>query len=307
MLRDEGVQTQLPAPSLDSELAMAEVKRALEDISRGVKDLGNAERPHTYAQAVARQAQQVNHTLIVSSSDPKLTSENVIDRIRVALDLKETGAKVDHVRKARNQKVVLSCASREDLKLVKGRVSLGESLSVQEPRRNNPLVCVKGVLSCYTNEEIVDHLRAQNRQLFKGMEASETMKVRYRKRARNPHICHPVLEVSPNIWSRLTRAGMVHVGIQRSPLEDQSPLVQCTRCLAYGHSKTFCREKIVLCSHCGGDHTLRDCSGRAEGRPASCINCVRAHREEQTHNAFSDECRERQRWDAMARSRITYC
>lgn len=308
VLRDVRCQAQQPhAPSINAELTMTEVKQSLEEISRGMVELSKAERPQSYAQAVAKKSQPTNHTLIVSSSDPKLTSENVIDRIKVALDLKETGAKVDRVRKAKNQKVILSCASNEDLELVKGRVRLGEGLSVQEPKKNNPLVCVRGVLSCYTNEEIVDHMRAQNKQLLRGTDVTETMKVRYRKRARNPHICHPVLEVSPKIWNRLTQAGMVHVGIQRSPLEDQSPLMQCTRCLAYGHTKTVCREKFDLCCHCGGSHTWRDCPGRAEGRPAVCTNCVKACREDQAHGAFSEECRERQKWDGIARSRISYC
>lgn len=261
VLRDVRSQEQQPlGPSLDAELTLTEVKRTLEDISRGVTELGNAEKPLSYAQVVAKQAQHANHTLIVSSSDRNLSSENVIDQIKMALNLKESGAKVDRVRKARNQKVVLSCASSEDLELVKGQVRLGEGLSVQEPKRINPLVCIRGVLSCYTNEEIVDHLRAQNRHLLKGADTSETIRVRYRKRARNHtflHICHPVLEVSPKVWSCLTQAGTVHVGIQRSPIGDQSPLMQCTRCLAYGHTKAVCREKDDLCSYCGGLHTWR--------------------------------------------------
>lgn len=52
------------------------------------------------------------------------------ERIRVALDLKTSGARVDTVRKARNQKVILRCASKTDLNLVKDQVKTSSGLKV---------------------------------------------------------------------------------------------------------------------------------------------------------------------------------
>ncbi|KOB51809.1 TRAS3 protein [Operophtera brumata] len=140
-----------------------------------------------------------------------------MDRIRSAIDLVETGARVDRVLKAKDKKVVLSCASRDDLQLVKVCVLREEGLAVLEPKINNPLVCLRGVLSSYSNEDIIDQLRTNNKQLLTDTEQAEAMRVRYRKRARNQHICHP------------------------------------------------------------------------------------------SHNAFSYECKERQKWDGIARSRTSYC
>ncbi|KAF9787528.1 hypothetical protein SFRURICE_000378 [Spodoptera frugiperda] len=120
VLRDKepSVQTQT-VPSLDAELAVVEVKKTLQDIQKGVADLGKVEKPtqqqqgpKTFAQVASTpkppKPLQPNHTLIVSSTDPTHTGDNVIERIRVALDLKTSGARVDTVRKARNQKVILS-------------------------------------------------------------------------------------------------------------------------------------------------------------------------------------------------------
>ncbi|GBP21005.1 hypothetical protein EVAR_11036_1 [Eumeta japonica] len=61
-------------------------------------------------------------------------------------------------------------------------------------------------------------------------------------RARNDLECHPVLEVSPELYHRLIKAGFVYVGLQRRPVWDQSLLVQCSRCLGYGHGKRFAKK-----------------------------------------------------------------
>ncbi|KAF9414898.1 hypothetical protein HW555_007289, partial [Spodoptera exigua] len=193
-----------------------EVKRALQKIEKDVADLSKAERPpqqeqgpKTFAQVASTPRTPVtpakgpNHTLIVSSTNPQHTGDNAIERIRDALDLKATGARVDAVRKARNQKVVLRCASKTDLGLIKDQFKSSKGLKVQEPKPQNPLVCIRGVLTSYSDEEILDLLKAQNKHLLQNLApADQTVRMRYRKRARNPHECHPVLELSPKMTPR---------------------------------------------------------------------------------------------------------
>ncbi|CAG4957621.1 unnamed protein product [Parnassius apollo] len=107
-----------------------------------------------------------NHTLIITSTDSKNTAENIIERIREALDTKKTGAKVDRVRKAKNQKVILSCNTKEDLNLVQNRVKTNKSLKVEVARTNNPLAIIRDVLSYHTDVEIVENILAQNKHLL---------------------------------------------------------------------------------------------------------------------------------------------
>ncbi|KAJ8715028.1 hypothetical protein PYW08_005009 [Mythimna loreyi] len=325
VLRDKEPPTQIIAtPNLDAELAVVEVKQHLQNIEKGVAELGKVDRqpqqqqgPKTFAQVVKipkppPKPNQLlpNHTLIISSTDPKHTGDNVIERIKAALDFKTTGAKVDAVRKARNQKVILRCASKADLNLVRDQFKKNEGLKVQESKPQNPLVCVKGVLSSYSNGEIVDLLLAQNKHLLQDVAVNDqTARVRYRKRARNPHECHPVLELSPKMWLIFTQAQRVHVGIKRCSVVDQSPLVQCTKCLGYGHNRSVCGAAKESCFFCSGAHDGRDCQDRAEGKEPTCINCKGAQKKgsDLAHTAFSEDCQERQKWDGIARSRVSYC
>lgn len=302
------------APNLQSELAIVEVKRTLAEVVKGIGRMSEkTPTPHQQPKAAAKPniPPQSGHTLIVSSTDPKHTGDNVMDRIRAALDLKNSGAKINKTRKAKNQKIILSCATREDMDVVKRQITGKDDLKVQEPKPGNPLVCLRGVEAYHSDAEMEGLLWSQNRTILHGIEAgSQTLKLRFRKRARDPVICHPVFELSPELWKRFTHGeAKVFCGLKRVPVEDQSPLVQCSKCMGYGHTKTICSEKTLSCSYCSAEHIGRDCPLRAKGEDPKCVNCVRAKKQgaELKHPSYSADCPERQKWDSIARSRIAYC
>lgn len=306
-----------PTPSLGTEMAIEEVKLTLDTIKKGVSGLSRAGPPQTeekpsYAKVAAKPqpVRKPNHTLIISSADPKDTGDNLIERIRDAIDVKTSGARIERLRKAKNQKIVLSCVTKEDLNLVQQRVKATQNLRAEVARATNPQIIIKDVLSYHKDSEIVETILAQNKHLLQGVNMAEsTIRVRYRKRARNPHETHPVLELSPELHKRFTEAGKIYIGLQRRPVYDHSPLVQCTKCLSFGHTRAVCKEGNDLCSHCGKAHSWDKCKTRLEGGPPKCRNCHREYGEstDLEHNAFSNQCKERQKWDAIARSRVSYC
>lgn len=292
--------------SIQEEMDVAEGKRCAS------KTTSKKSVTHTYAKVAATPSKpqpRPNHTLIVSSSDPQHTGDTIIKRIVAAIDAKKSGAKVDKVRKARNQKVVLSCHTKEDLKLVQDKVKSQKGLKVEVAKTTNPLIIIKDVLAYHTDAEIIEHLLAQNKEVLKDLGLQTNMRVRYRKKARNPLECHPVIELPPSAHKAATEVGFLYIGLQRRPVADQTPLMQCIKCLGFGHTKLHCQEKEQLCSHCGGPHTWENCKDRKAGTQPACINCLESGRKDipTDHNAFSSECQERHKWDAIARSRITYC
>ena len=52
-------------------------------------------------------------------------------------------------------------------------------------------------------------------------------------------------------------------------------IVQCQRCQAYGHSKTYCT-KPYQCVKCGGQHDSKDCT-KPRHNPAKCALCGDDH------------------------------
>lgn len=133
-------------------------------------------------------------------------------------------------------------------------------LKVEEKTNKDPLLIMRGVVKDIEDEELLLAFKNQNREVLEGIPEEEVrIKVRYKRRARSEKLCHVVVEVSPKVWKAVKEAGTLHIGMQRVPVFDQSPLIQCSCCLGFGHGRKWCAEKIVLCSHCGGDHLIKNC------------------------------------------------
>ncbi|GBP96817.1 hypothetical protein EVAR_85574_1 [Eumeta japonica] len=177
-------------------------------------------------------------------------------------------------------------------------------LPIENHTAEHVITKLRGVVDAREMGVAVDRIRkarGQRSRLGKGQ-----ARVCYRRRARNDLECHPVLEVSPELYHRLIKPAS-YTGLQRRPVWDQSPLVQCSRCLGYGHGKRYCKEVSERCAHCGGEHTGVTCRARKDGEPPKCVNCTKAGCEDTAHGAFSSECGVRAKWDDMARSKVAYC
>ncbi|GBP72817.1 hypothetical protein EVAR_40318_1 [Eumeta japonica] len=297
-MRDKRAQTP-PTPGRNLERELAEAHKKLTN-----------PKP-SYAEAAAKSpTPQPNHTLIVSSKDKTHTGEHVLQIIREAIDTKKSGAKVERVRKARNQKVILKCSTKEDMEAIQNKMRSRKEIKVEAAKAANPLLIMKGVMAYHKDADIIENVLAQNKHLVKDINLKEvTIRVRYRKRARNQLQCHPVLELSPSVHKRFLEAGKLYIDLQKVAVYDQSPLVQCAKCLGFGHTKAVCGEKTATCSYCADKtHEWEKCPRRKQNEEPKCKNCwENGIKTEANHEAFSNKCKVRQKWDEIARSRIAYC
>lgn len=249
------------------------------------------------------------HSVVVTSSNEEDSGEEVLDKVRKAIDAKEGWIKVEKVRKAKDRKVIMGFETTEERDKVKERLRKnGASLTVEEVKNKDPMLILKSVLLVNTDEDVLKAFRNQNQDVFHGLSGGMAkVEIKYRRRTRNPHTGHIVLSVSPDIWKRVTAKGYVHIDLQRIRAEDQTPLMQCTRCLGFGHSKKYCEQSVDMCSHCGGPHLRSECADFITGVPPKCQNCTKAKLGDADHNAFSFECPTRRKWDEIARSTVAYC
>ncbi|GBP86162.1 hypothetical protein EVAR_57866_1 [Eumeta japonica] len=175
-----------------------------------IKETGNAEEIEPEPRSGP------SHTLIISSKYENRLADQVGNMLRSVVDAREMRVAVD---RAKNQKVVLSCSSAEDIKKIEDRIRI------------------------YLDEDIIKSLRIQNRHIFHGLDWGRVrVKACYRRRARNDFECHSVLEANAELYDRLIGAGYIYMGLQRCSVWDQSPLVQYSCCLGYGHGKRYCKD-----------------------------------------------------------------
>lgn len=276
----------------------------------------------TYAQAVASQndpkkemakndpkEKRTLHSIVVAPKNATDTADMTMTHIRGLLKAKQEGVQIDKIRKAKDGKVVVGCRTEEERRRIKECLEKGrEQITVKDATNRNPLVKIKNILNCNTLGDIEQALRNQNRSVTAHIQKEDWVMVeKYRRRARNLHESHIVLQVTPNMWKALTNAQKIHVDLQRVWVEDQTPLVQCTMCLGYGHTRRRCDMTECVCSHCGDKHQRAECPKYKEGVEPKCVNCKNAKMEDTNHNAFSAECQIKRKWDKVARASIAYC
>lgn len=288
---------------------VAEAKMQISDIAKGLISESSTI-PKTYANAAAAKPgrRPALYSMAVTFEDDQETAEEVLARVKKAVDAGGTGLKVNKVRKAKNSAVILGCDTEIELEKVRERIeSHGEGLIVKPMKNKDPLVVLKDVFIDNDDDEMIKALYAQNTDIFMGLSQEEMdLIIKYKKRTRNPKTSHVVIQVRPKVWQRMTEAGALYLDLQRVRVEDQSPLIQCTKCLAFGHGRKLCTESVDKCSHCGGPHLREKCADYAAGIEPQCCNCLHSKLRSTDHNAFSVECPTRKKWDYLARSNTAY-
>ncbi|KAL0820007.1 hypothetical protein ABMA28_004875 [Loxostege sticticalis] len=249
------------------------------------------------------------HSIVIESKDEAATGDDVMKQVREAVNAKDGWVTVERVRKVKDKKVILGCRTLEERERVKERLKgASDRLNVEDMRNHDPMVILRDVMTHHTDNDIKTALRNQNGVVFRGLDGKDDrLEVKFRRKARNPLMTHIVLRVSPTIYNRMLEKGSVHIDMQRVRVADQSPLVQCSMCLAYGHGRRFCKVEVPKCTHCGGPHTRNQCADFLAAEPPKCCNCVAAKVDNDEHNVYSSDCPVRRRWEALARAKVQYC
>lgn len=293
-----------------------ENNRKINDLKVEIQENKKYQENRSYANVVAGQTRKqpsfkpALHSVIISSKIETETGDEVLNQIKEVIKATENDIKIDRIRKAKDAKVIISCGSKEERNKIKEKLHVAkDKLKVEEIKNKNPLINMKYVKGTITDEEILKSLRNLNKEIFTENEKEKNkIEIAYRKKTYNQLINHIVIRVSPQIWKSMLEKGYVHLDYQRVKVEDQSPLIQCTNCLEYGHGRKYCKhDKQEKCSHCGEQHFKTQCEKWITGQPPTCSNCVHAKMVDTNHNAFSDECRIKKKWEDLARSSINYC
>lgn len=298
----------------DNNKLIKENKEKLNEIKTSIQENQTKLEMRSYASVAATPSggnlprRPALHSIVVSSKDEMDTGQEIIDKIRETIKAKESGLKIENIRKAKDRKVIIGCHTEEGREKIKKKLKLAaDKFVIEDAVNKKPLVILKHVQEDNTDEDIKMALKIQNMHMFKDLsEQDSTFEILFRKKTRNPQVSHVVARAAPLLWRRMTDEGHVHIDLQRVRVEDQSPLIQCSMCLGYGHSKRLCTEEMPKCSHCGGSHVKAKCDGWLANTVPTCTNCSHAKLEKAEHNAFSSQCPIRHKWDTLARATIDY-
>lgn len=264
----------------------------------------NAAKIPTYTPTYATVAARPRFSLVIESQNPEHTSADVINSIKSNVDVIELGIGINQMRGTRNRKVVIGCDNDPDRKILGSALtSRVKSLSVTQPKLKLPQIRLNGVINELTNQQIEKAVIKQNGRLLKDIpEEAHKVKVLRRTKGRKRETCGVIMELEPITWKTLV-GQKLKIGYQMITVADQSPVVQCFRCLKFGHLARECQASMV-CGYCSEPHETRECHRTSQ---AKCNNCKTAKQNNSTdHPAYSSDCPIWRKWDAIARSSVDY-
>ncbi|XP_052748288.1 uncharacterized protein LOC128200104 [Galleria mellonella] len=276
-------QPPLEAPNPDDRLHSAQTQKE------------RNQRPRSYAEITAKP----NFAVLLESADPRKTSEDVIKQVKQSVNVIELGIGVNRITKIKNQKVIMSCSSQEERKALQNAIrEKCTQVSAKSAKDRLPQVKLLGVINDLTNDQVEKALINQNKRLLSSVQTDSTVKVVRRTKGRTQETNNIILEVSPIVWNAV-KGQKLHIGLQSVQAVDQSPIVQCYKCMGYNHKAADCKDQ-VKCGYCAKNHDTRECRSR-DSLPR-CCNCTLAKRQDTAHPSYSQECPDWQKWDGIARS-----
>nr|CAI5869800.1 unnamed protein product [Callosobruchus analis] len=205
-----------------------------------------------------------------------------------------------------NHGAAVFCKEVADLeklqKVVKEK--LGNKFSVNQQQKLNPRIMIRNVkLQQHTDESFAVNFISANE--LTDFNASD-IKVVVKFKALEKDHYNIVLEVPPLLRKRLVDRGFAYFGWKRCSVGDNLYIVQCHKCMKFGHHQQNCRGSEV-CSKCSGEHSVKKCVSDE----MKCVNCSMYNNKYKSklstnHLATDNHCPMYQNYVLQLRSRINY-
>lgn len=287
-----------------------EVKDKIHEVTTTMEEVKEKTGPSlTYAQAAAAAARprEINPTppiapktkpaLVVSSKKNVLSSAETFRNFKDSVSFRDTTfapANVKYISKNKIR-VEFDNANHRDETLEK--LKRPECSVVAEASKTlSPMVVLKGVSQDISADELVGILKNQNPEVKNAIVSDGDLIFRFKRGNRNKQLYNAVFMTSPPVWKAITSLVKLNIDYHRVHAEDYVPLLQCYKCLQFGHTKARCDRQVAVCSHCSlPGHEFRSCPEKNDTDKAQCHNCVEHAKINNTkckidHSATSQEC-----------------
>jgi len=203
-------------------------------------------------------------------------AQAVCDAVFTSIRPGEAGIKIDRVVKGRNKSVRI-VADHNEISRLKPMLD-GLGMEVKQIDKLNPRLLIKDIPESTDKARFVEDLVRQN---LNGL-GKEDVRLIYWS-IKNQKNSMAVIEVSPSIRLSLLSQGRIYLGWSSCRVTDHVRVLQCFKCLAFGHIAKGCQVKEDICGHCGDKHESRACPKTGVRK---CHNCEKAKMLATDHSAL---------------------
>ncbi|KAJ2939994.1 hypothetical protein O0L34_g14025 [Tuta absoluta] len=172
---------------------------------------------------------------------------------------------------------------------------------------------LKGIAIDTAPEELTELICKQNETIKNLISSQDELVLKFKRNNKKENFYNAIFMTSPTIWRAAVTAGKLNVDHQRIHVEEYVPLLQCYKCLQFGHTRLRCTNEDTVCSHCSAmTHNFKDCPVKQDNSKINCYTCdkhLKKHNSSPTvpnHSATSRVCPKVIQMTGKLRTRIDY-
>jgi len=186
-----------------------------------------------------------------------------------ALKPSDYNLKVKSISSVKNKGIRVEAYSVDLSKIRDSRELEETGLKLVQKNKMYPRLIVHGIPCGMTKEDLRSEIIALN---LKDIDTSEIKIVYVFPPKENHKYTNCILEVPPNIRTVLLKEKHVFVNFLACRISDYINVLQCFKCLVFGHLARHYKFS-ALYGHCAGDHETKECQLKNEN--SICGNCKR--------------------------------
>ncbi|XP_072948355.1 uncharacterized protein [Epargyreus clarus] len=251
-------------------------------------------------------------SIIVYPTSEDNNRQQVAEKWRKSIHFKEVNYAPAGIQPVGRNKLRVEFDTADQRDETLKRLESSTDIRAEPSRKLRPMVILKGVYKDTPVEELTELIVKQNAEVYALQPGPDDLQFRFERRNKNNKLYNAVFITSPSTWKKLMELGRINVNHQRIHVEEFVPLLQCYKCLQFGHLKKYCSSEVGSCSHCGEDnHTLATCPARNEPEKINCYNCnIKNHKlnimSDTRHSPTSDNCPLREAMRDRVQGKIDY-
>lgn len=220
-----------------------------------------------------------SHAVIISATDKTRSTSDIKAILRQDVKPSELKVGINSLIAAKDNKVIIKCQTSNDANKIRAAIPglTNGNLVAYEGKRLRPNVILKGIEKETQDSEILDMILQQNDTIYEATgNDKEAIKIqRFTNNRKNDRLRNVILIVKKEVHSAMLKQERINIGFQRVRVEDSCPIMQCYKCMGYGHFAARCTESKDRCLHCAGEHKSSDCTKKEQKEEFRCWNCFK--------------------------------
>ena len=227
----------------------------------------------------------IEHPVIIKAADTASDKES-IDLKKVVFDqLKPVKSKIDVMKVSRSRdSLILKVRNSEQQALMIENLKKQPKIQADKPKDRIPSILITEI----EREPELDTKEKIEKYIMSELVANEGVKeenTNIKVTLCNPrfHTIRCIVNFDAPTTKTVLNKGSVKIGYKICPVSKTVKVVQCTRCLKYGHFEknkdgTLACRGTPSCNFCAGNHSETDCpKDKSKTENRKCLNCGKGH------------------------------